>query len=158
MDFITSLDGYGSWSGISRDGSSSRQLLLRDWSPVPTDEYLAQLAYHLEVSPAFWARHAKRSRQSGEALIVLHSHPGDEGIPSFSPSDDGGESQLIPKIQSRARVPVAAIVVSPGGHRARVAEPEQGRRPLDVHLPRGPRTISQSSGLSATDSIASSAC
>jgi molybdopterin/thiamine biosynthesis adenylyltransferase len=136
------------FAGIFRDRSSGR-LLLRDWTPVPPDEYQAQLAYHLEVSPTFWARHAKRARQSGEALIVFHSHPGDEGIPWFSPSDDGGEAKLIPKIQSRARVPVAAIVVSPGGHRARLTEPERRRRPLDVHLTGRPGTPPPSSAVVA---------
>ncbi len=121
------------FAGLSGDGSR-RRLLLRDWVPVPTDQYLVQLAYHLEVSPAFWARHAKRARLSGEAIVVLHSHPGDHRAPAFSPSDDGGEARLVPKIHARAAVPVAAIVVSPGGHLARVTEPGGADRPLDVHV------------------------
>src|SRR5947207_15973014 len=71
------------FAGISNRGLD-RHLLLRDWISVPASEYLVQLDSHLEVSPAFWARHAKRARGSGEALVVLHSHPRDAGIPSFS--------------------------------------------------------------------------
>jgi molybdopterin-synthase adenylyltransferase len=129
------------FAGQSANGSS-RRLLLRDWAPVPTDEYLVQLAYHLEVSPAFWARHAKRTRQSGEAMVILHSHPGDHRVPAFSPSDTGGEARLIPKIHARASVPVAAIVVSPGGHQARITQPGGPARSLDVqvgHLRRAAR-------------------
>ncbi len=121
------------FAGLSDDGSR-RRLLLRDWAPVPTDEYVVQLAYHLEVSPAFWARHAKRARQSGEAIVILHSHPRDRQVPAFSPSDTEGEARLIPKIHARARVPVAAIVLSPGGHQARLTEPSGTARPLHVHV------------------------
>lgn len=106
-----------------RSNGGCRNLLLRDWMPVPPDEYLVQLGYHLEVSPAFWARAAKRARQNGEAVVLLHSHPTASGIPRFSPSDDAGERALIPKIQARASVSVGAVVVSPDGERARVSHP-----------------------------------
>ena len=112
---------------------SHRRLLLREWVPVPRDEYLVQLGYHLEVSPVFWARATKRARNTGEALVVFHSHPGDTTHPEFSPSDDGGEARLIPKIQERASVPVAAVVVSPGGWEARVTLPGGRSESLDVH-------------------------
>jgi molybdopterin/thiamine biosynthesis adenylyltransferase len=121
------------FAGLSNHGSD-RRLLLRDWTPVPADEYLVQLGYHLEVSPTFWARHTKRARQSGEALVILHSHPTDERTPVFSPSDDGGEARLIPKIHARAEVPVAATVVSPGGHQARVTYPGRSPSPLEVRI------------------------
>jgi molybdopterin/thiamine biosynthesis adenylyltransferase len=109
------------FAGIRRDGSV-RQLLLRDWMPVPPEEYLAQLGYHLEVSPMFWARAAKRCRADNEAMVILHSHPRDPGKPRFSPSDDSGEKSLIPKIRARAEIPVAAVVVSPGGVTGRLTE------------------------------------
>jgi molybdopterin-synthase adenylyltransferase len=121
------------FAGIGHRGSE-RHLLLRDWVPVPAGEYVVQLDSHLEVNPTFWARHAKRARGSGEALVVLHSHPRDTRIPSFSPSDDGGEARLIPKIQARAPVPVAAVVVSPGGEQARVTNPDGTAGPVTVRL------------------------
>ena len=120
------------FAGIVADGSSTR-LLLRDWSPVPADEYLVQLGYHLEVSPVFWARAAKRCRSSREAMIILHSHPGDPSRPRFSPSDDAGEELLVPKLRSRAQVPVGAVVVSSGGATARVTE-DARPRPMDVRV------------------------
>ncbi|HZN72703.1 MAG TPA: ThiF family adenylyltransferase [Micromonosporaceae bacterium] len=130
------------FAGISQRGTN-RHLLLRDWTAVPAGEYLLQLGNHLEVSPAFWARHAKRARSSGEALVVLHSHPHDTGIPSFSPSDDGGEASLVPKIQARAPVPVAAVVISPGGEQARITDPGGAAEPLTVQFAGHPQPKGQ---------------
>jgi molybdopterin/thiamine biosynthesis adenylyltransferase len=122
------------FAGIA-DGSSGPRLLLRDFSPVAKDDYLVQLAYHLEVGAQVWARAAKRARKSGEAVVIFHSHPRD-GHPSFSSSDDAGELLLIPKIQSRAEVPVAAAVISPIGSNARLTEPgAPTSRPIAIHRP-----------------------
>ena len=55
------------FAGIVQNGSS-RQLLIRDWAAVPSDEYQVQLAHHLEVSPVFWARAAKRRGSRARAL------------------------------------------------------------------------------------------
>lgn len=121
------------FAGISRQGSA-RRLLLRDWAPVPADQYLVQRADHLKVSPAFWARHAKRARATGEALVVLHSHPRVAGIPAFSISDDHGEAWLIPKIHARAAVPVAAVVLSPAGEHGRITGPSDGTQQMHVRL------------------------
>jgi molybdopterin/thiamine biosynthesis adenylyltransferase len=121
------------YAGVVQDGTSTR-LLLRDWAPVPSEEYLVQLGYHLEVSPVFWARAAKRARASNEALIIMHSHPSDPHRPRFSPSDDSGEADLVPKIHARANVPVVAIVMSPGGFSARVGDSRDDERPVDMRV------------------------
>jgi molybdopterin/thiamine biosynthesis adenylyltransferase len=102
-----------------RETTNGPCLLFRDWMPVPHDEYIVQLGNHLEVSAIFWARAAKRARQTGEALVIVHSHPREPGVPTFSPSDDNGERVLVPKLRARASVPVAAIVIGPNGHSAR---------------------------------------
>lgn len=116
------------FAGVVREEAATK-LLLRDWAPVPEQEYLVQLAHHLEVSPVFWARAAKRCRSSGEAVVIMHSHPGDPGRPNFSPSDDAGEERLIPKIRARAEVLVGAVVVSLGGSSARLRD-GSGPRPM----------------------------
>jgi molybdopterin/thiamine biosynthesis adenylyltransferase len=122
------------FAGLSINGED-HHLLLRDWVPVPPSEYVVQLGHHLEVSPAFWARHAKRARATGEGLVVMHSHPMDDDIPRFSPSDDAGEAALVPRIHARAAVPVAAVVISPGGEAARVTDP--GRLTVELGLQAG---------------------
>lgn len=113
---------------------NQKDLLLREWEPVREDEYLAQLSYHLEVSPTVWARAAKRSRRSGEAVIILHSHPNDPRKPRFSTSDDAGEKELVPKLQGRSNVPIGAVVVSPAGLEARVHSAGTRTRPLQVKV------------------------
>jgi molybdopterin/thiamine biosynthesis adenylyltransferase len=100
--------------------SSGRRLLARDWMPVPPEDYIVQLSNHMEVAPTFWARAAQRARRTGEAIVIAHSHPRDPAIPRFSGSDDYGETVLVPKLQARAEVPVAAIVLGPCGHAVRV--------------------------------------
>src|SRR4051794_37734402 len=79
------------FAGIARSDQNGggERLLLRDWTAVDPEDYLVQLGYHLEVSPAVWARAAKRARQTGEAVVVMHSHPSGEAF--FSGSDDAGE-------------------------------------------------------------------
>jgi hypothetical protein len=124
------------FAGIHRTPDHER-LLLRDWASVPSDEYLEQLSYHLEVSPLFWARAAKRARFTGEALVVTHSHPGDADVPRFSPSDDAGGRRLVPKLHARAPGPVGELVVSPGGVNARYmrhgGSPVQMRVVTELH-------------------------
>lgn len=125
------------FAGIRRNGAAT-ELLLRDWMPVPAQEYLVQLGYHLEVSPVFWARAAKRCRAGHEAMVIMHSHPHDTKRPQFSPSDDSGERSLIPKMRARAAVPIGAVVVSPGGATGRLTE-DRASVVMDVQTVGGPR-------------------
>lgn len=119
------------FAGIAGVADETR-LLLRDWLPVPADEYQVQLGNHLEVDPGFYARASKRARASDEALVIMHSHPRDPEQPRFSGSDDFGEERLIPKIQARAAVPVAAVVISPGGVSARFTDASGRKGDLKV--------------------------
>ena len=123
------------FAGISRQ-HSGRRLLLACGSgrPCRRTSTWAQRSDHLEVSPAFWARNAKRAQATGEALVILHSHPRETGTPKFSFSDDRGEAQLIPKIRARAPVPVAAVVVAPGGEQARITWPADGTEQMIIRL------------------------
>jgi molybdopterin/thiamine biosynthesis adenylyltransferase len=106
-----------------RERDRGPELFLRDWSPLAEDDYLVQLGCHLEVSGTVWARAAKRARRSHEAVVIFHSHPTDPERPAFSTSDDYGEELVVPKLQARAAVPVAAAVLAPGGERARLHLP-----------------------------------
>jgi molybdopterin/thiamine biosynthesis adenylyltransferase len=132
-------------------GLNGERLLVRDWQPLAPEDYLVQLGHHLEVAPQLWARAAKRSRRSGEAIVIFHSHPRDQKRPRFSSSDDGGEALLIPKLQARASVPVAAAVISPGGYAARLTEPGRSTVPLDLHHPGAWSAARQPRGASATE-------
>jgi molybdopterin-synthase adenylyltransferase len=110
--------------------SSGLRLLLRDVIPAGSGDYIVHSAFHLEMQPAYWARIAKRARISDESIVVFHSHPFDEDVPRFSPSDDWGEHQLMPKLAARAAGPHATVVWSPGGARGRV----HGDAVQDLHV------------------------
>lgn len=120
--------GVGFAGHLRSNGTTD--LLLRDWWSVNPDEYLVQLGSHLEVSPRFWARAAKRARRSGESLVITHSHPRTSGSPQFSASDLGGERRLVPSLQARADVHVATVVVGPDGSTAACYPPNRDRAPL----------------------------
>ena len=119
------------YAGIAADNGNPR-LLLRDWSSLDPGDYLVQLGYHLEVSPTVWARAAKRARESGEALIVMHSHP--QGTAFFSASDDAGEHALVPKLHARAPTPVGSVVIAPDSLATRVWHPGARQAPLALKL------------------------
>lgn len=95
------------------------RLLVRKIDVPPAELYSEQTRISAELTPAYVARIGKLAATSGESVIFVHSHPGDD-TPDFSPVDDAGEARLAEFL--RARVPGvahAAVVVSHGGWRAR---------------------------------------
>lgn len=119
------------YAGIASSDVNPR-LFLREWSPLDPRDYLVQLGHHLEVSPVVWARAAKRARETGEALLVMHSHP--RGRAFFSSSDDAGEDALVPKLHARAPVPIGSLVIAPDSLATRVWHPGARSAPLSLKL------------------------
>lgn len=117
------------FAGRHRTAGGWRLLAREMWAAEPGD-YLVQGAYHLEIEPRLWARAAKRARASGESLVIAHSHPGDEDVPDFSPTDTWGEQRLMPKLVARAAGPHGTLVVSPGGSRGRLHAADGSWSPL----------------------------
>lgn len=94
--------------------------IVADAAPVPADAYdrrdhmtaILKASYLLEV--------ANRSRVTGLAVIMIHTHPACHGWPSFSVMDDDGEAEVGPYLARRgAAVPHLALVIGPEGCRAR---------------------------------------
>lgn len=113
------------------------RLVIREVLPAERSDYLIKSPIHLEMQPAFWARVTKRAKVTGAALVIFHSHPCAPQVPTFSPSDDWGEDQLIPKVTARAPGPHATVVWGPRGERGRIhrdgmACPMEIGAPLDV--------------------------
>lgn len=102
------------------DTMTGLRLLIREVLPAQRSDYLVKSPIHLEMQPAFWARVAKRAKVTGAALVIFHSHPCAPNAPNFSPSDDWGEEQLIPKVSARAPGPHATVVWGPHGERGRI--------------------------------------
>jgi len=119
------------------DTTDGLRLVVREVVPAEGSDYLIKSPIHLEMQPAFWARVAKHAKVTGSALVIFHSHPCASRAPTFSPSDDRGEEQLIPKVTARAPGPHATVVWGPSGargriHRDRVARPMEIGTPWDV--------------------------
>lgn len=107
------------------DGDQLR-LLVREVIVVPPDRLIRQSSAYLETDPVFLAPILKRARNGRYALVIAHSHPFSHGSVGFSSIDDGGEADLIPKVQARApELPHAALVVAHGAAAARVYLPDR---------------------------------
>lgn len=110
------------FAGWSEVGSRLR-LLWRDFWPATDGEYIRRASGGAQVSPAFLMPAVKRCRETGEALILAHTHPFSDS-PWFSGIDDAGEDQLIPKIAARApAAPHGALVLGTDGAAVRVWVP-----------------------------------
>ena len=97
------------------------RLLVREVQQVPPDAYQQRSAVAVELTPAFVARVTKQARSKQQSLVFVHTHPGSPSVPDFSLVDDHGEQPLAGFLRRRIpTVPHVALVVSPGGCRARV--------------------------------------
>jgi hypothetical protein len=102
------------------------RLLVREVITVPPDRLLQQSGTYLETDPVFFAPIIKRARNEHYALVVAHSHPFSHGRVAFSPTDDHGEAELIPRIQARVpSLPHAALVLGHDAAAARIYPPGQ---------------------------------
>jgi len=93
---------------------------------VPPDRLIRQSSSYLETDPLFLAPILKRARNGRYSLVIAHSHSFSHGTVGFSSIDDGGEADLIPKVQARApELPHAALVIAHGAAAARVYLPDR---------------------------------
>lgn len=74
-------------------------LLVRRVVPVPTEDYLERLTYHLEIAPRFYNSIVDRAASERLVPVICHSHPFD-GPAHYSSSDDFGEKRLLPVLES----------------------------------------------------------
>jgi molybdopterin-synthase adenylyltransferase len=114
--FLFTPDGNEN-AGVLLCGSSETQsghrLLVRKFVSVPSELYVDRNHYHLEVSPRFYNSIIDRCLQERLTPVVIHSHPHHEDA-WYSASDDFGEMNLIPVLQSL--IPgsrPASLVVTP---------------------------------------------
>ena len=89
---------------------------------------------HLEVSPIVLARVLKQARESGESIVVCHSHPF-PGRVAPSPIDRATEAEFCGRV-ARMRLenrPVGSLILGPDGVSARVFV-EESPTPADVRV------------------------
>lgn len=82
--------------------------------PAKAKDYLYRGEYHLEVSPLYVNRVLNVAEYLKNTVIMVHSHPFENGIPNYSISDDTGEkmtSETISKCLD-GNPPVGSILLS----------------------------------------------
>ncbi|QTI78331.1 ThiF family adenylyltransferase [Roseomonas marmotae] len=89
-------------------------------NPVPDSAYERRDAAAATLGAHFMMEVANRSRATGMAAVMIHTHPGSRGYPTFSKVDDRGEAQFgLYLAQRGAQLAHLAMVIGPGGCRAR---------------------------------------
>ncbi len=80
--------------------------------PAKTEDYLRQEPYHLQVSPLYVNRVLNVAEVQKNTVIMVHSHPFEKGVPSYSLSDDHGETLTSETISKclEANPPVGSIL------------------------------------------------
>lgn len=74
-------------------------MLAREFVPVPDHLYRDRQSYHLEVAPEFYNAIVTKCEKTGLHPVIAHSHPM-QGDAWYSKSDDFGEGNLLPVLQS----------------------------------------------------------
>lgn len=81
---------------------------------APPEDFEVQNDYHVELTDEARARVIKRAWDTGTALVEFHSHPGDQWLAMFSPSDLAGFAEFVPHCRWRLRGrPYLAVLVNP---------------------------------------------
>jgi molybdopterin/thiamine biosynthesis adenylyltransferase len=94
--------------------------IVAEAAPVPEGAYERRDRVSAVLKAEFLVGVANRSRVTGLAVVLIHTHPDSAGHPRFSTIDDAGEAELGPYFSRRgADVPHLAMVVGPEGVRAR---------------------------------------
>lgn len=89
-------------------------------SAVPDSAYERRDPFSAVLKAEYLVEVANRSRVTGMAAILIHTHPDCSIYPSFSATDDDGEAQIVQYLVRRAApVPHAALVIAANGCRAR---------------------------------------
>jgi molybdopterin-synthase adenylyltransferase len=121
-------------AGWWTDDGGRMHLLWRSSRIAGDGDYLRRGAAGAAVKPEFLAQIVKRCRQTGEAVILAHTHPFSD-VPAFSGIDDGGEDVLIPRVLDRAPdAPHGGLVVGQRGASVRAWLSITGPTPLELKM------------------------
>jgi molybdopterin/thiamine biosynthesis adenylyltransferase len=102
---------YALASVVSRPGGGNR-LLIRTVKLAGAADYSVRTEYAIQLSSAFFGEAITKSRVEERALVLIHSHPSEAGVPRFSSIDDQGERVMAPYLIRRAaKVPHATLVI-----------------------------------------------
>lgn len=87
---------------------------------APEDAYERRDATSAVLKPAFLVDVANRARAQGLGVVLAHTHPFADGVPTFSKTDNAGEVEIKAYLDRRASATDhLALVVGPHGSRCR---------------------------------------
>jgi molybdopterin-synthase adenylyltransferase len=106
---------------FTRRALGAPRWVAREVELAPATAYVERTRKRSGLTAAYVLDAANRARTSGCGLCFVHTHPGDQSHPEFSPIDDAGERSLSAYLNARVPGgPHLALVVSPGGAQARL--------------------------------------
>jgi len=93
-------------------GENGPRLLLRAMA-IPTEaDYVTRTATQVELRPEFGLPFEKAAARHGWSLVYVHTHPVQEGEPSFSLTDDRAETRLVAYARMRSpKAPHVALLL-----------------------------------------------
>jgi len=97
-----------------------RGLIVRRAELVPDAGYRERSAGHFSLQPAYVAEAVLRAAETGESLVIVHSHPGSAFPPDFSHIDERMHRTLVPSMLRQLHGPVGSLVRSPAGWNGRI--------------------------------------
>ena len=116
------------WKRLPQD-----KFITRHFEPVPTSSVVSSSATHITWDTGIFIRALRRSRNEGEAIAVIHYHPG--GLESFSVQDDRNEAELVDLAGKRngRDTSMLSVVALPNGRLfGRVWSAPDKFQPLDL--------------------------
>lgn len=107
--------------GVSSTPAGTR-ILVRELLPLVEADYNRRSEVSIQVTPSFINRVAARCEKDGLGLLIMHSHPFEEGDVWFSPTDDRGEERVLRVFHDigGGQWPLASLVLAPNSVKARI--------------------------------------
>jgi molybdopterin-synthase adenylyltransferase len=110
--------------------SARASFIVRETYIAPQDAYDVRTSTRAQLKPGFIVPMVQRAREQRLSVVFVHTHPFADGLPSFSPIDDIGETALQEFLARRVSdLPHAALVLGADGCTARLLGVSE---PLDV--------------------------
>lgn len=95
-------------------------VLITGGEAVPSDAYLDRGPGTFRLRPAYVAERLLEAASLGRAVVLIHSHPGWDYPPDFSPIDEELHARLVPSALRQIDGPFVSLVRSPGGWNGRI--------------------------------------
>lgn len=105
--------------GFAARGGAQGTWVVREIGPAPSAAYERRDQTSAVLRPQFLVEVANRARRERSNVILLHTHPFELGIPSFSKIDDAGEIEIAKYLRQRAPGEHLSVVLGRHGIRAR---------------------------------------